>query len=190
MDMFMNISLAFSPLAPLAPLFSPLQLTWNPPCCDRIRPPRSQVALKLTPLFPSSGSYAPLPKILTPQGFPDPNIHSLERHCEPNPQSSLTSPSPWHLTLFHSSEIIFFITFTSTYQLSFSIISYWCVQSPQTPLSIPDTCCYQRVRKDSYSQDWPKLYWRPLWLAYQTFLFKITPCYVYNIVLCQSYNAC
>ncbi len=88
MDMYMNIPLAFSPLAPL---FSPLQLTWNPPCCDRIRPPRSQVARKLTLLFPSPGSYTPLPKIPTPQGFPDPNIHSLERHCEPNPQSSLTS---------------------------------------------------------------------------------------------------
>jgi hypothetical protein len=87
----MNIPLAFSPLAPL---FSPLQLTWNPPCYDRIRPPRSQVARKLSPLFPSPGSYTPLPKIPTPQGFPDPNIHSLERHCEPNPQSLLTSSVP------------------------------------------------------------------------------------------------
>ncbi len=84
MDMYTIIPLAFSPHAPL---FSPLQLTWNPPCCDRIRPPRSQVARKLTPLFPSPGSYTPLPKIPTPQGFPDPNIHSLGRHCEPNPQA-------------------------------------------------------------------------------------------------------
>ncbi len=80
----------FSPCSP-CPLFSPLQLTWNPPCCDRIRPPHFQVARKLTPLFPSPGSDTPLPKIPTPQGFPDPNIHSLGRHCEPNPQSSLTS---------------------------------------------------------------------------------------------------
>jgi hypothetical protein len=28
-------------------------LTWNPPCCDRIRPPRSQVARKLIFRFPS-----------------------------------------------------------------------------------------------------------------------------------------
>ncbi len=27
----------------------PFLLTWNPPSCDRIRPPRSQVACKLTP---------------------------------------------------------------------------------------------------------------------------------------------
>jgi hypothetical protein len=66
MDMYTIIPLASSPLAPL---FSPLQLTWNPPCCDRIRPPRSQVACKLTPLFPSPGSYIPLPKIPTPPGF-------------------------------------------------------------------------------------------------------------------------
>ncbi len=25
---------------PLVPHFNPLPLTWNPPCCDRIRPPR------------------------------------------------------------------------------------------------------------------------------------------------------
>jgi hypothetical protein len=40
-------------LLPLAnsPL-SPLLLTWNPPSCDRNRPPRSQVACKLTPFAP------------------------------------------------------------------------------------------------------------------------------------------
>jgi hypothetical protein len=85
MDMYTIIPLAI--FSPFAPLFSPSQLTWNPPCCDRIRPPRSQVARKLTSPFPSPGSYTPLPKILTPQGFPDPNIHSLGRHCEPNPQA-------------------------------------------------------------------------------------------------------
>jgi hypothetical protein len=42
--------LLLSPLAnsPLPPLFTPLLLTWNPPSCDRIRPPRSQVACILT----------------------------------------------------------------------------------------------------------------------------------------------
>jgi hypothetical protein len=37
---------------PLAPLSDPLLLTWNPPSCDRIRPPWSQVACKLTSPFP------------------------------------------------------------------------------------------------------------------------------------------
>jgi hypothetical protein len=77
------------PLAPLTPLSDPLLLTWNPPSCDRICPPRSQVACKLTSPFPSPGSYTPLPEIPTPQGFPDPSIHSLGRHCEPNPQARL-----------------------------------------------------------------------------------------------------
>ncbi len=85
MDMYTIIPLAI--FSPFAPLFSPSQLTWNPPCCDRICPPRSQVARKLTSPFSSPGSYTPLPKILTPQGFPDPNIHSLGRHCELNPQA-------------------------------------------------------------------------------------------------------
>ncbi len=74
-------------IPPFAPLFNPSLLTWNPPCCDRIRPPRSQVVRKLTSPFPSPGSYTPLPKIPTPRGFPDPNIHSLGRHCEPDPQA-------------------------------------------------------------------------------------------------------
>jgi hypothetical protein len=46
-------------LFPLAPLSVPLSLTWNPPCCDRIRPPRSQVACKLTPLDPPSPQPSP-----------------------------------------------------------------------------------------------------------------------------------
>jgi hypothetical protein len=53
----------------LLPIRLPL-LTWNPPCCDRIRPPRSQVARKLTFPFPSPCSYAPHSKIPTPPGFP------------------------------------------------------------------------------------------------------------------------
>jgi hypothetical protein len=58
-----RVPLAFSfplliPLCPLTPPCSPslspsssLPLTWNPPGCDRIRPPRSQVACKLTSPF-------------------------------------------------------------------------------------------------------------------------------------------
>jgi hypothetical protein len=60
----------------LLPIRPPL-LTWNPPCCDRIHPPRSQVAHKLIFPFPSLCSYTPHSKIPTPRGFPDPNIHSL-----------------------------------------------------------------------------------------------------------------
>jgi hypothetical protein len=69
----------------LLPICFPL-LTWNPPCCDRIRPPRSQVARKLIFPFPSPCSYTPHPKIPTPWGFPDPNIHSLGRHRESGSQ--------------------------------------------------------------------------------------------------------
>jgi hypothetical protein len=53
----------------LLPIRFPL-LTWNPPCCDRIRPPRSQVARKLNSPFPSPCSYTPHSKIPTPPGFP------------------------------------------------------------------------------------------------------------------------
>jgi hypothetical protein len=68
-----------------SPFVSPL-LTWNPPCCDRIRPPRTQVARKLTSPFPLPGSYTPPFQSPDPQGFPDPNIHSLGRHYEPGSQ--------------------------------------------------------------------------------------------------------
>jgi hypothetical protein len=69
----------------LLPIHLPL-LTWNPPCCDRIRPPRSHVARKLIFPFPSPCPYTPHSKIPTPQGFSDPNIHSLGQHCEPGSQ--------------------------------------------------------------------------------------------------------
>jgi hypothetical protein len=45
--------LADSPSSPLCSPFNPLLLTWNPPSCDRIRPPRSQVACKLTSPVPT-----------------------------------------------------------------------------------------------------------------------------------------
>jgi hypothetical protein len=55
-----------SPLAPLVPLFRSLSLTWNPPCCDRIRPPRSQVACKLTSPFSTLSSTLPPPNSQNP----------------------------------------------------------------------------------------------------------------------------
>jgi hypothetical protein len=69
----------------LLPIRLPL-LTWNPPCRDRIRPPRSQVAHKLIFPFPSPCSYTPHSKIPTPRSFPDPNIHSLGRHRDSGSQ--------------------------------------------------------------------------------------------------------
>jgi hypothetical protein len=56
-----------SPFAP--PSESPL-LTWNPPSCDRIRPPRSQVACKLTSPF---STLSPIPP---PSKFPVPKLSS------------------------------------------------------------------------------------------------------------------
>ncbi len=76
-------------MIPLLPLF-PFPLTWNPTCCDRIRPLLPWVARKLTLAFPPSAHLAPpLPEIPTPWGFPDRNRHSLGRHCEPNPYARL-----------------------------------------------------------------------------------------------------
>ncbi len=46
-------------LNPFCPFLCPLYLLWNPPCCDRIRPPWSQVTPKLT--SPSSPFPIPSP---------------------------------------------------------------------------------------------------------------------------------
>jgi hypothetical protein len=62
--------------------WSPL-LTWNPPCCDRIRPPWSQVARKLIfsspslPICSPSVSHSETP---TPCGFPKLMRTLLRRH--------------------------------------------------------------------------------------------------------------
>jgi hypothetical protein len=55
-----TIPLLLIPLCwiPFAPLSNPLYLLGNPPSCDRIRPPRSQVACKLTSPF---SSLSPVP---------------------------------------------------------------------------------------------------------------------------------
>jgi hypothetical protein len=54
---------------PCSPFELPL-LTWNPPGCDRIRPPRSQVACKLTYPFTT---LSPIPP---PSKFPEPRLLS------------------------------------------------------------------------------------------------------------------
>jgi hypothetical protein len=65
---------SFSPYwFPFAPLSQSPLLTWNPPCCDRIRLPWSQVAHKLISSFPSLPIYSPSvlhSEIPTPLGFP------------------------------------------------------------------------------------------------------------------------
>jgi hypothetical protein len=53
-------------LIPLAPLSNPLSLTWNTPCYDRIRPPRSQVACKLTSPFSTLSPTLPPPNSQNP----------------------------------------------------------------------------------------------------------------------------
>jgi hypothetical protein len=91
----------------LHPIRLPL-LTWNPPCCDRIRPPCSQVARKLIFPFPSPCPYTPHSKIPTPRSFPDPNIHSLGRHREPGSQDpvQLHFKSLWTLILSSAEFVI------------------------------------------------------------------------------------
>jgi hypothetical protein len=51
---------------PLLLPIRPRSLTWNPPSCDRIRPPRSQVACRLTPFDPPSPQPSPFQIPCTP----------------------------------------------------------------------------------------------------------------------------
>jgi hypothetical protein len=53
-------------LFPLPPLSDPPLLTWNPPSCDRIRPPQSQVACKLTPRYLTLSPNPPPPNSQNP----------------------------------------------------------------------------------------------------------------------------
>ncbi len=74
-QLYMALPLAFiSPcwlcFVPLCSPFNPLLLTWNPPSCDRIRPPRSQVACKLTSPVPTLSPTPP------PSKFPEPQLPS------------------------------------------------------------------------------------------------------------------
>jgi hypothetical protein len=59
-----------SPLLPLLP-FAPFSTYLEPSFCDRIRPPRSQVARKQTPLFPHLAHIPSHPKLAnTPFSIP------------------------------------------------------------------------------------------------------------------------
>jgi hypothetical protein len=88
------------PLLPLLPLF-PFPLTWNPPCCVRIRPLLSWVARKLTLAFPPSAHLAPPhPKSRPPGVSQTQNRHSLGRHCEPNPNARLQVVHLFHHVKF------------------------------------------------------------------------------------------
>ncbi len=65
-----------------SPFESPL-LTWNPPSCDRIRPPWSQVACKLTSPFSTLPQSLPSPNSQNP-GYQAPHYDDLK-----NPASSV-----------------------------------------------------------------------------------------------------
>ncbi len=90
-----RIPLAFYlPLSiPFAPLSDPSVLTCNPPSCDRIRPPRSQAACKLTSPF---STLSPIPP---PSEFPEPRLPSASLW---RPQeSSISCPEQVYLALRH-----------------------------------------------------------------------------------------
>jgi hypothetical protein len=76
----------YSPLLP----FDPLSTYLEPSFCDRIRPPRSQVARKLTPLFPHLAHVPSHPKSRPPLGFPDPNMYLIRTTLRTQPISSRT----------------------------------------------------------------------------------------------------
>ncbi len=79
------LPLVDSLLFPFVPLSDPLLLTWNPPSCDRIRPPRSQVACKLTSPVPTLSPNPP------PTKFPEPQIPSTSQR-RPQEQSVVFCP--------------------------------------------------------------------------------------------------
>jgi hypothetical protein len=86
------------PLAFCSPSESPL-LTWNPPCCDRIRPPWSQVARKLISSFPSLPICPPsVPHLFSIQS-PDPLWFSQFNAPFTKTTSQLWFPRPAQLAL-------------------------------------------------------------------------------------------
>jgi hypothetical protein len=115
------------PLALLSPLadspcslFNPLSLTWNPPCCDRIRQPRSQVACKLTSPFSTLSPTLPPPNSQNPgnqrltkmtlriRHLLSGTLPSWGRHCLLRNPSQLHDPSS---RFCKSSILLFTLTF-------------------------------------------------------------------------------
>ncbi len=76
---------------PFVPLSNPLLLPWNPPSCDRIRPPRSQVACKLTSPVPTLSPNPPLSK------FPEPQLPSASLR-RPQESSGVFCPEQLELS--------------------------------------------------------------------------------------------
>ncbi len=75
---------------PLSSPLYPLLLTWNPPSCDRNRPPQSQVACKLTPPIHYPANVPSHPKSRPLLGFPRSNVHSIRTTLRTRPISSQT----------------------------------------------------------------------------------------------------
>ncbi len=120
-----------------APLFSPLYpllLTWNPPSCDRNRPPRSQVACKLTSLVP------PFPQTLPPPNSQNPNcpaphyddlrnnpvssVRNTARNGPPRRDSIAGLSRQDYLLSFSASLLLFSLSFLLSFSssLSFSLL--------------------------------------------------------------------
>ncbi len=84
---------------PLSPLLYPLQLTWNPPSCDRIRPPQSQVACKLISLVP------PFTQTLPPPNSQNPNCPRLRNNPASSVRNSTEEAFAWAQYLWFSPHI-------------------------------------------------------------------------------------
>jgi hypothetical protein len=107
----------------LLPSQAPL-LTWNPPCCDRIRPPWSQVARKLISSFPSLPICSPSVPHLFPIQKPRPLWFSQANAPSTETTSQLWFPRPAQ-----------------------DMISWFTPPSPPTPLlSSPLYLANERVR--------------------------------------------
>ncbi len=78
----------------------PFLLTWNPPCCDRIRPPSSQVARKLTSPFPHLAHIPSHPKSRPPPGFSRSKYTLIRTTLQTQPISSQTIPPLWSLQYY------------------------------------------------------------------------------------------
>ncbi len=85
-------------VSPCSP-FNPLLLTWNPLSCDRIRPPRSQVACKLTSPVPTLSPNPP------PSKFQEPQLPSASLR-RPQVQSSIFCPEHYSIIVPSSRPII------------------------------------------------------------------------------------